>query len=118
MNHYYHLFFGVPCCERFSRQTLEHLLSTSRYLQPARSIIHADRFVVVGKITHKQKPLLQYLWDKCAYPGLLIHLSGCDKALKSYSIISDLSQVVVPDHVLDSCIYDLEVIEELLKAKE
>jgi NADH:ubiquinone oxidoreductase subunit B-like Fe-S oxidoreductase len=117
VRHYYHLFWGVPCCERLSALDLHHLLSNSSFLTKAQSLVQADRLIVVGHVTRKQAPLLQYLWGQMAYPAVSLHIAGCQKALRSYSLVVNLEEVITPDVVIDSCVLERKDLEDALARK-
>ena len=110
-----HLLFGVPCCERLLPQRIHSLVVRSSKVALARNVIHADRFVIVGQMTHKQVQLLQYLWQQAPYPAKLVHLKGCSGAHLGYALADHDSPVLKPDFVSERCDLDAALFDAALQ---
>lgn len=116
MNYAFLDFWGVPCCERFSKQKTERALAMMRQLLPAQSPVAADLLFIFGRVTNKQVPYLQNLWADCSYPAHCIHLRGCKAEAPNYALVDNLDDLIAIDVFLEGCVLDEAMLEAALKA--
>jgi len=106
MRHQVHFFWGAPCCKRLKADRISKVLKEVTTFSFAQGILQADTLVVVGSVTYKQVPFLLDAWSRFALPAHMIHLAGCERAVRSYALLPDLKSILTPDLIINACSLD------------
>jgi NADH-quinone oxidoreductase subunit B len=96
-------FFGAPCCEKMARWlSVQPFLGFSD-LTLVHSPAQADLLLIVGRVSHKQAPVLQRVYHDLQNPTQVLHLKGCTTHLVDYASMRDPSKMLHIDQCISNC---------------
>jgi NADH:ubiquinone oxidoreductase subunit B-like Fe-S oxidoreductase len=112
---YFFPFLGSPCCEKMLPWLNPQAFHQFAHIVLAHKSTQTDLLIVVGRISHKQAPVLQHFYANMLHPNSVLHLEGCAAHIVDYTTMRRLDNVVPIDSVIDHCPITLEEIKASLK---
>lgn len=112
----YFPFFGTPCCTSSRLFDFASLPSTSHAISVL-SPSQAEWLVIIGNISQKQAPLLQYFHNLLPPPKRVVHLKGCDIPFSNYSTVQNLHLLFSVTHTVEQCDVSFDDLFAYLKTR-
>lgn len=112
--HPFYPFLGAPCCHQMSAWFSEGIFQNIPSILLSQSPSQVYLLLIMGRISQKQAPVLQQIYEKLLVPTRVIHLKGCDQNLAPYACLKEVSSLVHVDHVIDGCPILPEKLEEVV----
>lgn len=72
-------------------------------LSLAPAACQAELLIIVGRISHKQAPVLQRTYVDLQNPTRTLHISGCNNHLVGYATLRDPTRLLPIDRILSDC---------------
>ncbi len=112
---YFFPFLGAPCCEKMSAWLNPEAFYQFAHILLAHKAAQTDLLIIVGRISHKQAPVLQHFYANMLYPNSVLHLKGCTTHVVDYATLRHLQNVIPIDTTIDSCPMTFVEIKNALK---
>ena len=100
---YYFPFLGAPCCEKMSLWLNVNIFCRFSHLFLAPKATQTDLLIIIGRISHKQAPVLQHFYNDMLIPNSVIHLKGCDTHAVGYASMKSLENLIPMHHSISKC---------------
>ena len=112
---YFFPFLGAPCCEKMA-----HWLNVEAFYQFSRIVLahnstQTDLLIIVGRISHKQAPVLHHFYSNMLYPNSVLYLKGCATHIVDYATMQNLENLIPIDKTIGSCPITFDQIKDALK---
>lgn len=109
---YYFPFYGAPCCEKMSAWLDIKSFFQFPGLTLAPRALQTDLLIVIGRISHKQAPVLQHFYYDMLVPNAVIHLKGCSTHYAGYATMDKLDRLVPINCQIDKCPVDVATLSQ------